>query len=103
MSRALLAGAVLALTLTTLGCPSNCRYVCKKLVEQCDLPWEQEFVTEDCRTQCDIQEDHYESDEVAAEAFQDHLSCLMSTDCETLEADARACCDGEIYVHEFCP
>ena len=103
MSRVLIAGAALALLSLLLGCPSTCRYACKKLVEQCDLPWEQDYVTEDCRTQCEIQEEHYETDEVAAEAFQGHLECLMSTDCETLETDALVCCDGEIYVHDFCP
>lgn len=103
MSRVLLPGAIIALLPLILGCPPNCRYVCEKLVEECELPWEPDYVTKDCRTQCEIQEAHYEDDEVAAVAYQDHLDCLMGTDCEDLEADPQACCDGEIYVHDFCP
>lgn len=99
----MLPGAILALLPLILGCPPNCRYVCEKLVEECELPWEPDYVTKDCRTQCEIQEEHYEDDEVAAVAYQDHLECLMGTDCADLEADPQACCDGEIYVHDFCP
>ena len=103
MSRLLAAAAALPFLSLLVGCPHTCRYACEKMVEECDLTWEQDYAIEDCRLQCEQQENHYEDDPDAAEAFSDHLGCLLETDCETLTAEPTACCDEELYVSDFCP
>ena len=72
--------------------------MCDKYVEECDLHWQQGYAAEDCRVQCQQQEEHYEDDEEAAEAFQEHLDCLLDTDCDVLETDADVCRNDEVYI-----
>ena len=86
-------------TLLCAGCAPDCGDVSEKIVEQCDLLWQQNLGAEDFERQCREQEEHYEDDPDAAEAFQTHLECLMSTDCDALEQDETLCSDGEIYIY----
>lgn len=88
----------LLLAVPLAGCQATCRNVCDKLVEECDLVWDQQYNSEDCRIQCEQQEEHYEDDPDATEAFEGHLQCLLQTGCDELEDDPGVCRDGEIYI-----
>ncbi len=88
----------LLLAATLPGCQATCRNVCDKIVEECELGWDPLFDSEDCRIQCEQQEEHYEDDPDATEAFEGHLECLLDTTCDDLEADPEVCRDEEIYI-----
>ncbi len=91
----------LALSLPSLavaGCQGTCSNVSRKLVEECDLLWQQDLEAEDLETQCQAQEDLYEDDPDASQAFADQLDCLWRADCDELESDPELCWDGEVYV-----
>ncbi len=91
---------VLAVALPLLaGCTGTCKNVSIKLIEECDLAWQQELTLDDFQNQCEQQELHYEDDPDAAQAFQDHLDCLLQTSCDVLEVDDSACFDEEIYIY----
>ena len=90
--------ATTLLILAATGCQGTCKNVSRKLVEECDLMWQQDVETEDLETQCEAQEEHYIDDPDAAQAFADQLDCLLRTDCDDLEADPELCWDGEVYV-----
>jgi hypothetical protein len=98
VNRVLLGFPLSILLVSTLGCPANCRYVAEKMFEQCDLQWQQDITIDDYKDQCVLLEEWYEDDPGATEAFDEHLRCLMSTDCSVLEEDETACQDGEIYI-----
>ena len=94
----LLPALALLLAPTLFGCQATCRGVCDKLVEECDVHWDPGYNSEDCRVQCEIQEDHYEDDPDATLAFEDHLQCLLQAGCDELEEDPEICRDEEIYI-----
>ena len=90
--------ATVAAACLCAGCAIDCDDAAEKLVQECDLLWELDLLEEDFQRQCEQMEEHYEDDEAAAVAFQEHLECLMTTECSSLELDPTTCDDGEIYI-----
>jgi len=91
--------AVVAASCLWAGCTADCDDAAAKVVTECDLVWQLDLLEEDFQRQCEQMEEHYEDDLVAAAAFQDHIDCLMATDCAVLEEDPSTCDDGEIYIY----
>ena len=91
--------ATVAAACLCAGCAIDCDDAAEKLVQECDLLWELDLLEEDFQRQCEQMEEHYEDDVAAADAFQAHLECLITTECTSLEQDPTTCHDGEIYIY----
>jgi hypothetical protein len=89
-------GAAFALTLSLAGCTPSCETVCDKLLT-CDLETDGLYETV-CVDSCERQEALYTQwdDEDKLDAYDDHLRCLVRSDCD--EIDEGVCYDPLVFV-----
>ena len=93
----------LVLGTLTMGCDSNCRQACKKLINECETAQEG-YGQDQCELECETFQSFLEQDpaqEAESIAFQENLNCVVSTECSALtdpaDPEYPACYDPEAY------
>ena len=80
-----------------LGCAPTCEQTCKKLLscENIDAP---NMNMDECSTACSAQQNLYQEweDSDKEQSFDDLKSCIVSEECEDVEAGV--CYDSDMYI-----